>query len=180
MDAAAYFAWEALQAERHDFYFGEVFAMAGASDAHNTVSLNIAAAIKSHLRGSPCRVFMADMRVELLKDKNYSYPDVFVTCDPRDATSESAYLKRHPKLVVEVLSPSTAEYDLGRKFEHYRAIDGLAEILFIDPIRWAIDLYRRTKDPAQWLLTSTPNVYLESIDLSLTAEAMFEGTTRGY
>jgi Uma2 family endonuclease len=63
MDAAAYFAWEALQAERHDFYFGEVFSMAGASDAHNTVSLNLAAAIKSHLRGSPCRVFMADMRM---------------------------------------------------------------------------------------------------------------------
>ena len=115
MTATEYFAWEADQAERHDYYHGEVFAMAGASDDHNTAAGNAFVALKSHLRGTPCRVFMSDMRLELAENSHYSYPDVFVTCDPRDACAQASHQKKYPKLVVQVISPTTSEYSQGRK-----------------------------------------------------------------
>ena len=178
MTAAEYFAWEAEQTERHDYYHGEVFAMAGGSDAHNTASLNFASALKSHLRGTPCRVFMSDMRLELAENSHYSYPDVFVTCDPRDATPESSHLKKYPKLVVEVISPSTSEYDQGRKFEQYRQIMGLDEVLFIDPVRRSVELFQRTQQASQWLLIPAPvggSVHLRSVDMDVTMATVFEG-----
>jgi Uma2 family endonuclease len=178
MTAPEYFAWEAEQAERHDYYHGEVFAMAGGSDAHNTASLNLASALKSHLRGTSCRVFMSDMRLELAENSHYSYPDVFVTCDPRDATADASHLKKYPKLVVEVISPTTSEYDLGRKFEQYRQITGLDEVLFIDPLRRSVELFQRTKEASQWLLIPAPeggSVRLRSVDMDLSMATVFEG-----
>jgi Uma2 family endonuclease len=178
MSAAEYFTWEAGQTERHDYYHGEVFAMAGGSDAHNTASLNFASALKSHLRGTPCRVFMSDMRLELAENSHYSYPDVFVTCDPRDATPQASHLKKYPKLVVEVISPSTSEYDQGRKFEQYRQIVGLDEVLFIDPVRRSVELFQRTQEASQWLLIPAPEgggVHLRSVNMDVTMATVFEG-----
>jgi Uma2 family endonuclease len=178
MSAPEYLAWEADQPERHDYYHGEVFAMAGGSDAHNTASLNVASALKSHLRGTPCRVFMSDMRLELAHNSHYSYPDVFVTCDPRDASPEASHLKKHPQLVVEVLSPTTSEYDQGRKFEQYRQIASLDEVLFIDPERRSIELYQRTAQERQWLMTAAPEgggVHLRSVKMDLSMAVVFEG-----
>lgn len=178
MTAAQYFAWEADQPERHDYYNGEVFAMAGASDEHNTAAGNVFVALKSHLRQSPCRVYMSDMRLELAENSHYSYPDVFVTCDRRDAEAVARHLKKYPKLVVEVLSPTTSEYDLGRKFEHYRQITGLDEVLFIDPARRSLELYQRTQQASQWLLIPAPeggSVYLRSVELELSIATAFEG-----
>ena len=178
MTATEYFAWEADQTERHDYYHGEVFAMAGGSDAHNTASLNLASSLKSHLRGTSCRVFMSDMRLELAENSHYSYPDVFVTCDPRDATAQASHLKKHPKLVVEVISPSTSEYDQGRKFEQYRQITGLDEVLFIDPVRRSVELFQRTQEASQWLLIPAPeggSVHLRSVDMDLPMATVFEG-----
>jgi Uma2 family endonuclease len=178
MSASEYIAWEVEQTERHHFYHGEVFAMAGGSDGHNTASLNVASAFKSHLRGTPCRVFMSDMRLELAHNSHYSYPDVFVTCDPRDASAEASHLKKHPKLVVEVLSPTTSEYDQGRKFEQYRKIASLDEVLFIDPERRSIELYQRTQQERQWLMTAAPeggSVHLRSVDMDLSMATVFEG-----
>jgi Uma2 family endonuclease len=181
MTAQEYFAWEVDQLERHDFYHGEVFAMAGASDEHNTAAGNVFVAMKSHLRGTPCRVFMSDMRLELAENSHYSYPDVFVTCDPRDAAAEASHLKKHPKLVIEVLSPSTADYDLGRKFEQYRHLTGLDEVLFIDPVRHSIELFQRTQQASQWLLIPAPeggSVHLASVDMTLSMATAFEGIVR--
>jgi Uma2 family endonuclease len=178
MSAAEYFAWEAEQTERHDYYHGEVFAMAGGSDDHNTAAGNAFVALKSHLRGTPCRVFMSDMRLELAENSHYSYPDVFVTCDPRDATPEASHLKKYPKLVVEVISPSTSEYDQGRKFEQYRQIIGLDEVLFIDPVRRSVELFQRTKEASQWLLIPAPeggSVHLRTVDMDVTMATVFEG-----
>ena len=178
MTATEYFAWEADQAERHDYYHGEVFAMAGASDDHNTAAGNAFVALKSHLRGTPCRVFMSDMRLELAENSHYSYPDVFVTCDPRDACAQASHQKKYPKLVVQVISPTTSEYSQGRKFEQYRQITGLDEVLFIDPVRRSVALFQRTKEASQWLLIPAPevgSVHLRSVHMDLSMATVFEG-----
>ena len=78
-DAQAYLAWEAEQSTKHEYHDGEVFAMAGASDAHVTVAGNVYMALRNHLRGSPCSVFISDMKLRVEEDNAFFYPDVFVT-----------------------------------------------------------------------------------------------------
>ena len=120
-----YIAWESEQLEKHEFVRGEVFAMAGARRVHVTVSLNLASAFKSHLRGTPCQTYMADMKLRVEAVDTGFYPDVMVTCDSRDHTAD-LYLS-HAIMVVEVLSESTAAYDRGDKFADYRKLSSLRE-----------------------------------------------------
>ncbi|MEN9485566.1 MAG: hypothetical protein RJB37_3446 [Pseudomonadota bacterium] len=149
MTAADYLAWEALQLDRHEFLDGEVWAMAGAEDRHVTIALNVAMALKQHLRGTPCRTFMSDMKLHAESANSYFYPDVFVTCS--DADRASPLLKREPTLVIEVLSPGTAAYDRGAKFAHYRQMPTLREIALIDPDARRVDVYRHGTD-GLWVL----------------------------
>jgi len=173
MTADEYLAWEAEQPERHDFLNGEVFAMAGAEDRHVTVSLNVAMALRQHLAGTPCRTFMADMKVQALTGNNYFYPDVLVTCGEADRLSP--LVKREPTLIVEVLSPSTAAYDRGEKFAHYRRIETLKELAFIDLDTRRSDVYRRGAD-GLWVLhpfDAGDDVLLASVDLRISAATLF-------
>lgn len=144
-----YLAWEKNQDAKHEYVRGEVFAMAGARDAHVTVALNVASMLKAHLRGTPCRTYIADMKLKVELAEAFFYPDVFVTCDARD--SETDLYKRYPTVVVEVLSDSTAGFDRGAKFASYRTLDSLQEYALIDPEARTVDVFRR--DASQhWVL----------------------------
>ena len=123
MTAADYLLWEAEQAERQEFVGGETFAMAGAEDRHGTVTGNLWMALRQHLSGTPCRTYAVDMRLSVAALGSYFYPDIMVTCSALDAASRLA--KSEAKLIVEVLSPSTAAYDRGLKFSHYRSLPSL-------------------------------------------------------
>jgi Uma2 family endonuclease len=148
-----FLTWEAEQHERHEYRAGEVFAMTGGRDAHNTIAGNVFACLRNGLRGGPCRVFIADMKLRVDAADAVFYPDVLVTCDTRDRAPESDMAKRHPSLIVEVLSSSTAAYDRGLKFELYRRLDTLREYLLIEQDRRHVDLFRREADD-RWLLQS--------------------------
>ena len=128
--AEDYLAWEPTQLDRHEFVDGDVFAMAGAEDRHVTVAGNIYMALRQHLSGSPCRTYMSDMRLQVAAANSYFYPDVLVTCSALDLASP--LVKTEPKLIVEVLSPSTAAFDRGNKFSHYRSLASLEEYALID------------------------------------------------
>lgn len=174
-DAQSYLDWEEQQPEKHEYWAGEVFAMAGASDAHVTIALNVAMALRSHLRGSPCSVYISDMKLQLQQDKAFFYPDVFVTC--AEADRALALYKSEPSLVVEVLSPSTSAYDRGAKFAAYRTLASLREVLFIDSERLSADLFRRD-EAGRWVLypydAAQPLVELASVDLQLPLQAVYE------
>lgn len=144
-----YLAWENQQETKHEYVRGEVYAMAGARDAHVAVALNVASMLKAHLRGTPCRTYISDMKLKVELAEAFYYPDVFVTCDSRDL--ETDLFKRHPTLVVEVLSESTALYDHGRKFASYRRLDSLKEYALIDPEARTVDVFRRGGD-GHWVL----------------------------
>ena len=172
--------WEAEQSERHEYINGEVFAMTGARDTHNTIALNIASSLRTALRGSPCRAFIADMKLRIDAVNAAFYPDVMVTCDPRDKTPESDLTKQHPILIVEVLSESTSAYDRGLKFELYRNIDTLREYLLVEQDRRHADLFRREEDAAgkpRWVLYAggvADDVVLESVGVQISMDALFE------
>lgn len=106
MTSQDYLAWDATQTMRHEFVGGEVFAMAGAGEAHVTVAGNVYVALRQHPQGSPCRTFITDMKLRVEAADAFFYPDVMVCCSPTDAGSP--LLKRDPVLLVEVLSLSTA------------------------------------------------------------------------
>jgi Uma2 family endonuclease len=181
LSTEAYLAWEAAQPTKNEFLAGEIFAMVGATDAHNTISLNVASLIKSHLRGGPCRVFTLDIKVRVQAADAYFYPDVFVTCDERDHANRLE--KAHPKLIIEVLSESTADYDRGEKFAVFRRIAELEEYVLIDPDLQTIDRFQRGA-AGEWILHDVrgmATLHLASIDLKLPTRDIFEGVsaTRG-
>ena len=150
--------------------------MTGARDSHNTIAGNLFAALRSALRGSPCRAFIADMKLRIDAADAAFYPDVMVTCDGRDKTPETDLAKRHPTLIVKVLSESTAAYDRGLKFEYYRNIDSLKEYLLVEQDRRHADLFRKGKDDLWVLYASgeTDDVVLESVGMRLSMDLLFE------
>ncbi len=175
--AADYLIWEAAQAERHEYNDGEVFAMAGAEDRHVTVTMNLAFALRQHLGGTPCRTYMSDMRLHVAAANSYFYPDVLVTCSALDQAS--AMVKSEPRLIVEVLSPTTAAYDRGLKFGHYRTLSSLEEYLVVDLDTRASDCYRKGAD-GLWVLHPFARgeaVELASVALTVPAAHLFAEVT---
>ncbi|PKO90708.1 MAG: hypothetical protein CVU16_09510 [Betaproteobacteria bacterium HGW-Betaproteobacteria-10] len=175
-DIDTYMTWEETQAERHEYWAGEVFAMSGGTDAHYTITLNLAAILKASLSGSPCRPFVSGMKVQITTADAVLYPDVFVTCDSRDKMPEANLAKSHPVLIVEVLSNSTAAYDRSRKFELYQQIPELQEYLLIEQDRQHADLFRKNTE-GLWVLHpihSGDTIELNSLDQSILLVKLYE------
>jgi len=167
-----FIAWENEQTDRHEFVEGEVFAMTGVRDSHNVIAQNLTFALRHHLKGSPCKTYMADVKLEVVTVNSIFYPDVFVTCE----SPSDPLVKRDATLIIEVLSPSTEAYDRGRKFAFYRQLPGLQEYLLISTDEPRLDIYRRAEGDS-WLLRSYlpgESFTLSSIDLPLTVDAVFE------
>lgn len=143
ISSADYLTRELLANEKHEYLNGLVYPvnMAGAGDAHVKISLNAAALIKTHLRSSGCSTYISDMRVKVdAKDKAWFYPDVMVTCDSEDRARDT--IKHSPILIIEVLSPSTRDYDRGDKFAVYRQLASLQEYVLIDPNGYLVEIFR--------------------------------------
>ncbi len=136
-----YLAWEEKAEVRHEYIDGEVFAMAGSSDDHATIVGNTLIALKPFVRGAGCRMYPQDVKAKIQDRSRYYYPDLLVTCDGRDR--EDKYVKRHYKLIVEVLSESTESFDRGKKFEDYRRSPSLEEYLLVAQDRVSVDVFRR-------------------------------------
>jgi len=169
-----YFSWEEQQLERHELIDGRVYAMSGGTQNHSAIKLNVASLIRSHLRGSPCRVFNSDLKVNILNTPNYTYPDLSVTCDDRDR--EHPLYITYPCLIVEVLSDSTEAYDRGKKFEKYRRNPNLVDYVLVSSDEIAIDIYHKN-DAGEWVILSYREgdmVEFQSINLSLPIEQLYE------
>lgn len=134
---------------RHEYVGGQVFAMAGAGEKHNRISLNIAFHLRAAARGKDCGVFISDMKVRVAQGEAYYYPDVMATCDPND--SESLY-KRLPCLIVEVLSPSTDAIDRREKLIAYRSLPSLRYYLLVSQDFRQVECHARDADN-RWVTT---------------------------
>ena len=178
MTAQEFSAWELDEPERYEFFRGEVlrvFAEGGARREHVRVSGNCCAAIDQHLVGSPCQAFVADMKIRVEATGDMFYPDVLVTCDPRDLSASLEM--HHPKLIVEVLSPSTATFDRGDKFLTYRRIEALEEYALVDPHTKSFEVYRKQANGVDWLLSPgrfDEGLVLQSIDLTIPTAVLFK------
>lgn len=166
--------WENAQPDRHEFYKGEVSAMVGGRRVHGRVVSNLNAALKIALRGSPCQVFAESMKVQPADDV-ILYPDVFVTCDAADLRTEQIF--RAPKLVIEVLSPSTQAYDRSLKFALYRHLGSLQEYALVDPDTRRIEVFRVGAD-GLWVLhdmSERSALTLASVGCEISMSDVFDG-----
>lgn len=154
MRPADYLVWEETQTDRHEYLNGEVYVMAGGTVPHNTIALNLYSLLRSHLRGTGCQANVADVKVQVSPVGPYFYPDLVVTCDDRDRQASHAIC--YPKMIVEVLSPSTAGFDRGDKFRAYQQISTLAEYVLIDAEKIGIDRYCLAPN-GKWQLTLYPD-----------------------
>ena len=172
-----YVAIEREAEYKSEYYQGEMFAMAGAGEAHNELVGNLVAGLHQQLRSRPCRVYSNDMRVLVRATGLYTYPDVVVVCGERQFVDERRDILLNPSLLVEVLSPSTEAFDRGRKFEHYRSIESFGEYLLVASDRVHTDLYTRGPD-GRWLLTSADRLEdsldLQSIGCRLALAELYE------
>jgi Uma2 family endonuclease len=172
-----YLAIERAAEYKSEYYSGEMFAMAGAREAHNLVVTNAVRELANQLRPRPCRVYSNDMRVRIGATGLYTYPDVVAVCGEPQFVDEQRDTLLNPVLLVEVLSPSTEAYDRGRKFEHYKTLDSLRDYLLIATDRLHADLYTRQAD-GRWLLTSASRMEdtltIDSIEATLRLADIYE------
>ena len=168
-----YFAWEELQQERHEYFDGEVYAMAGGTLVHADIALNIATIVKQNLADG-CKVRNSDAKVGISEKGPFTYPDVSVSCDDRDRIAQQFI--QFPCLIVEVLSPSTEAYDRGGKFKLYRQLISLQEYVLVSSETQSFEVFRRLAS-GRWELTiynEGDTVTLESIGLTISLEAFYQ------
>jgi Uma2 family endonuclease len=172
-----YLAFEQASDFRHEFVAGQIFAMVGARDAHTQVAGNLYARLRQHLRGSGCRVFISDMKLRVEPADAFYYPDVFVTCDPRDT---EPYYKRYPSLVIEVLSPTTEGVDRREKLRNYRMLETLREYVLVSLDERRLEIFRRepTGDWTVDTLAEDEPVELASVGLTLPMAEIYEDVAR--
>jgi len=171
---ADYLALEAQSPHRHEYRAGQVYAMAGGSDDQDELCLTLIEVLRSALRGSDCAVRSGSVKVNY-QEEFYYYPDAFVTCDPRDRTDR--YLKRYPKLIAEVLSPSTQEFDKTTKFQDYSQIEALEEYVLVTQDRMAIEVRRRDTFGQWQSVVYGPGspVMLSSVGVEVAIEVLYQG-----
>ncbi len=173
MSPQEYLEWEKTQELRYEYIDGEVFAMTGGTIPHNLIAGNLYITLVNFLEEKDCNVYISDVKVQVTPSGPYHYPDVMVTCDDRD--KEAIDMVRYPCLIVEVLSPSTAAFDRGKKFTRYRQSTTLQEYVLIESDEIAVECFRRN-DEGLWVLHTYgegDTLTLESVGISIPVEKLY-------
>lgn len=175
---AEYLAGERDVDFRSEYAGGEIYAMAGASETHNTIASDFSARINIHLPAH-CRVWQSDMKVvgQTLDQQPFSYyPDIMAACDADD--DDNAYYRTNPILIVEVLSRSTHRVDLNEKLSSYTQINSLLEYVVVSQETPFVRVYRRRTHWQVEAFGAEDNMLLESIDLELPVADIYRRVRR--
>jgi Uma2 family endonuclease len=175
MSFEEYLEFEKTSDVRHEFVDGFVFAMAGASNTHNLIAGSVFARTYLTATKAACRAYMNDMKLRTPSDKGY-YPDVFVTCDPKDFTTD---IKTTACFILEVLSSSTQDVDRDEKWHNYRAMVSLQTYVLVSQKRKFLEVYQKQVD-GTWLYEVLENegiLSLPCINLQISLEDIYENVT---
>jgi Uma2 family endonuclease len=175
-----YFVAELMSSMRYEYFDGEIFAMPGGSPDHATICVNVAALFHAALRDSICQAFTSGMRIRTPSGL-YTYPDASIVCGTPDITCvEGTDTVGNPVVLVEVLSPSTADYDRGQKFELYRSITTLRDYVLIEQSRVAVEHWSMA-DSGEWTSRTTSGidepVRLTGVGVELPLSLVYERVT---
>ncbi len=154
MTEAEYLAFERASETKHEYVDGDIYATTGASYRHNLLNTNLTFRLMLNLQGKPCRVLANDMRVKVSETGLYTYPDLVVVCGRSLFDDAQTDTLLNPTLIVEILSPSTAEYDRTQKFAHYRTLESLRAYMLVAQDEPRISHYLRQEAPDDpWTFT---------------------------
>ncbi len=171
-----YLAFERASEEKHEYLAGDIYLMTGASRKHNLIGVNLARILGTQLLGRSCEAYINDMRVRV-SAKNYTYPDFKVVCGTPEFEDAEVDTLLNPTLIIEVLSPSTEQYDCSKKFQNYRTLDSLKEYILISQDAPRIERYLRQEN-GQWLFSDATKLEaaleLPSIGCTLLLEEVYD------
>lgn len=173
---ADYRAMEEQSQQKHEYYRGEIFAMAGGSPEHSLLSANMIALLGGQLRGKSCRPHTSDLRVQIPDSDLSAYPDVTVICGKVQHSPEDPQAAINPTVIVEVLSKSTEAWDRGEKFEAYRNIPTLKHYVLVSQGRARVEHYQR--EGAGWRyesLGTADSLELKAISCTLPVAEIYGG-----
>jgi Uma2 family endonuclease len=172
MTPEEFFTWEKTQEIRYEYVNGDVIAIAGGTIAHNDLVVSLLLRLAPHVKSRGCRINVADMKVQIRR--RYRYPDLVVTCDDRDKRAVNLF--QYPKVIVEVMSPSTESTDRGKKWREYQSIETLEEYVLISPNELAIEVYQRQPDGIWQYITyeAGSQFHLQSLDFTCAIEEIYE------
>lgn len=172
---AEYLTFEASSNVKHEYLDGQIYAMAGGTPDHAALAAAVIGLLFPQLRSGPCRALDADLRVRIRATGLATYPDVTVVCGPRELDPDDPHAITNPTLIVEVLSPSTADYDRGDRFEHYKRLPSLRQYVIVSLPEHSIEVWSRTAEDA-WTSTmggDGDKVELVSIRASLDVQELY-------
>jgi len=174
---ADYLNLEEVSNVKHEFFAGDIYALAGGSPDHAALAMNLGASLLAGIGTRPCRVFSSDLRVRVLATGLATYPDVTVVCGPLERDPESRLTVTNPSLVAEVLSNSTEDYDRGEKLEHYKRIPSLRECLLVSHREPRIEAWRRGSSGGWERHTADrgERVRLDSLDCEIAVDDVYRG-----
>ena len=174
-----YWKMEQAALTKHEYFNGQIYAMAGASPVHNIIAMNAGASLTSQLKGKKCRAVGSDQLVKVEETGLQTYPDIVVYCPPARFDAKRPDTLLEPAVLIEVLSPSTADYDRTDKFDHYKKIATLGDYLLIAQDKRRVEHFHRDENN-QWILqTATQNneaISLQNIGCELKIEDVYDGT----
>ena len=170
-----YFALEDASEQRHEYFEGEVYAMSGATSRHNLIAQNCAFALRQGVRGKGCKVFLEGVQLAVQTNHYYTYPDVMVTCQPDDIEAERTM--HHPVLIIEILSPSTADHDRSWKFNQYKQLPSLQHYLLVSQHTCLVEWFRR-EPSGVWSFTPlgelTDTLELPELTVTLRVQDIYD------
>jgi Uma2 family endonuclease len=170
-----YLEGEKVSDVRHEYLDGEVYEMAGTSKSHNRIIKTLLNKLSDHLRGSDCEPFFVDIKVRVEKLNRFYYPDLVVVCGE---DNEDEYYATKPKIIIEVLSPSTSLTDRREKMFAYKEIESLSEYVLIEQDKIYAEVYRRRENSDLWdWIEFFPDEEIEfgSIDFKMPMQEIYEG-----
>lgn len=176
---AEYLQYENGSPEKHEYYRGEIFAMAGAQINHNIISVNLLSAIKHFIKGGPCRPFNSDQRIHIPGNTLFTYPDISIVCNKPTTHANDGINLLNPSVIIEVLSPSTKNYDRGEKFQLYKDIAPFKEYILVDSTNILIEAFRISYG-GHWELEEYRDLHqkleIKTAGISILLAEIYEGT----
>ena len=178
MSPAEFIEWESIQEYKHEYIGGKIIAMAGVSLRHNKIQTNIIAKIFPLLSGKGCDIYGSDLRVLVKSKESFFYPDATIVCGEAELAEEYKDTVKNPSVIFEILSPSTENYDLGKKFFMYMQIESLKEYITIDSANLFVRISRRKNDNS-WLFEQYSDVEtafeITTINQTLHLHELYDG-----
>ncbi|MGD1804082.1 Uma2 family endonuclease [Dapis sp. BLCC M126] len=177
MTAEEYLEWEAKQEFRNEYVDGEILAMTRENLPYNNIVLNLYTALYSSIRQKGYRINILEAKVKDAKNNRYFYPDLVISCNANDLKARDFI--QHPSVIIEVLSPSTRDYDRGDKFKYYRQIESLQEYVLVDSESNSVEIYQRGEG-RMWLYsayTEGEDFTLSSIEFNCAVDVLSEGVS---